>query len=157
VNAASQSVEWFPVLVLGFTLVVMLALLRRNMKGMVQQDWILLRQVRARGVDLRVAQPVHFMVFAATEETGLQLAGEMRAHGYDTSMKQAQMQYARSKAKPGKPQEGWLITGKRTVVLEPQVLIDARKQLTAMSTEKRALYLGWQMAASNPDPGTRLT
>jgi hypothetical protein len=146
VNPETPPIDWFPVLMLALTAVVMVYLVRRSMRGMSQQDWILLRQARSRGLDLRQPQSVDFIVFAATEEAAADLAGRMRSDGFETSIKQAQIQYARSKAKPGTPQDGWLITGNRSVQLAPQTLTDTRKLLTAMSAEKKALYLGWQLA-----------
>jgi hypothetical protein len=149
VTPETSSINWFPLLVLAATAIVMVLLIRRNMRGMGQQDWVLLRQARSRGLDLRQPQSVDFIVFAATEETASELAGTLRTEGFDTSIKQAQIQYAR-KGKPGSPQDGWLVTGNRTIQLAPQTLIEIRKQLTALSGEKKALYVGWQVAAPKP-------
>jgi hypothetical protein len=149
VTPETSSINWFPLLVLAATAIVMVLLIRRNMRGMGQQDWVLLRQARSRGLDLRQPQSVDFIVFAATEETASELAGTLRTEGFETSIKQAQIQYAR-KGKPGSPQDGWLVTGNRTIQLAPQTLIEIRKQLTALSGEKKALYVGWQVAAPKP-------
>jgi Regulator of ribonuclease activity B len=146
VNPEPSSVAWFPLLMLALSAVAMVYLVRRSMRGMGQQDWILLRQARSRGLDLRQPQSVDFIVFAATEEAAADLASRMRSDGFETSIKPAQIQYARSKAKSSAPQDGWLVTGNRRVQLAPQMLIDTRKQLNAMSAEKKALYLGWQIA-----------
>lgn len=145
-NPEPSSIDWLPLLLLALAAVIMVYLVRRSMRGMGQQDWILLRQARSRGLDLNQPQSVNFIVFAATEETAADLAGRMRSDGFETSIKQAQIQYARSKAKTSTPQDGWLVTGNRTVQLAPQMLIETRKQLTAMSAERKALYLGWQIA-----------
>jgi hypothetical protein len=77
----------------------------------------------------------------------------MRREGYETSIKQAQIQFAR-RNKPGKPQDGWLINGRRLTHLVPETLIGTRKMLTEISTEQKALYLGWQIAdaAAQPSP-----
>jgi hypothetical protein len=146
VTPETPPIDWLPLLLLALAAVVMVYLVRRNMRGMSQQDWILLRQARSRGLDLRQPQSVNFIVFAATEDAATDLAARMRNDGFETSIKPAQIQYARSKAKPGAAQEGWLVTGNRTVQLAPPLLIETRKQLTAMSAEKKALYLGWQIA-----------
>src|SRR5690606_24852463 len=105
--------------------------------GMNQQDWILLRKARSTGADLRTPQSVAFVVFAATEDVGKQLAGKMQAEGYETAMKQAQIQFARGKRKPGAAQDGWLVSGTRSVLLVPDTLKEIRKKLTEMATEHK--------------------
>jgi hypothetical protein len=148
------AMDWFPLLVIAASALVMVFLVRRAMRGMNQQDWILLRQMRSRGVDVRMPQRIAFVVFAANEETAAALAEEMRPEGYETSIKQAQIQYARGRSKPGRAQEGWLVSGIRTVQLGPETLIGARKRLTEMATERKALYLGWQPAETFAAPAS---
>jgi hypothetical protein len=148
VNAEAAPIEWFPLLVIAASAMVMVFLARRAMRGMNQQDWILLRQARARGIDLSQPQPVSFVVFAATEAVGSELAETMRREGYETAMKQAQIQFARNRRKPGAPQDGWLVSGTRSVLLAPETLKDIRKTLTALAAERKALYLGWQLAGA---------
>ena len=145
-NVETPAIEWFPLLVIAASALVMVFLARRAMRWMNRQDWILLRQARSRGLDLRVPQSVSFMVFAATEETGAQLAGNMQAQGYQTAMKQAQIQFARNRNKPGAPQDGWIVSGTRSMLLAPETLKEVRKTLTEMAAERKALYLGWQLA-----------
>lgn len=149
-NPAVPPIDWFAVLALVASVTVMIYLLQRSLRGMNQQDWILLRQARARGIDLKRAQSVNFVVFAATAETAAEIGQQMAGEGYCVSTRQAQIQFARSRAKPGAPQDGWLVTGNRTLTLEPQALNAARKLLTAMALERKALYLGWQLADLAP-------
>jgi hypothetical protein len=132
----------------------MVFLLRRAMRGMNQQDWILLRQVRARGIDVRQPQSINFVVFAATEETAADLAEKMRSDGFETSIKEAQIQYARNRNKPSAPQGGWLVSGRRTVSLVPETLTGIRKALTEISLERKAIYLGWQLAETATAQGS---
>ena len=140
-------IEWLQLLLLGASAIVMVFLVRRGMRGMNQQDWILLRQARARGVDVRQPQPVEFVVFAATEEAAADLAERMRQEGYETSIKQAQIQYARNRSKPGAAQEGWLVGGRRVVHLVPETLTGTRKRLNEIAAEQKAVYLGWQIGS----------
>jgi hypothetical protein len=144
-NPETAPIDWFPLLLIGTSALVMLYLARRAMRGMNQQDWVLLRQMRSRGVDVRVPQRIAFVVFAANQETAASLAQEMSQEGYETSIKQAQIQFAR-KRKPGAPQDGWLVSGVRVVPLVPETLITIRKRLTEMANERKSLYLGWQVA-----------
>ena len=144
--ATTPPIDWLPLLIVGVSALVMLYLLKRAMRGMNQQDWILLRQARARGVDIRVPQPVTFVVFAASEATATELAARMRRDGYETTTKQAQIQFARNRSKPGASQDGWLVSATRSVLLAPQTLIETRKALTELATEHEAMYLGWQVA-----------
>ena len=137
--------HWFMLLTLAAGALVMMYLVRRMMRGMSQQDWILLRQARASGIDLTRPQPVDFVVFAATEETANELADKMRGDGFDTRVKVAQIQYARNKNKPTKPQDGWLITGTRVIDVMPETLTGTRQTLTQIAVERKALYLGWQI------------
>ena len=139
-------IDWFPLLIIIASGLVMLFLARRAMRGMNQQDWILLRKARSTGADLQQPQSVAFVVFAATEEVGAQIAAKMQAEGYETAMKQAQIQFARNRNKPGAPQDGWLVSGTRSVLLVPETLKETRKKLNEMATEHKALYLGWQLA-----------
>jgi len=124
---------------------VMFFLLRRMMKGMNQQDWILLRQVRARGVDLTQPHTVDFVVFAATRETADEISQLMRNDGFETSLSVAQIQYARNKKKPGAPQDGWLVKGTRTTRLVPEELTRVRAFLNEIALARKAAYLGWQI------------
>ena len=140
-------IEWLQLLLLGAAAIIMVFLVRRMMRGMNQQDWILLRQARGRGVDVRKPQPVEFVVFAATEEVAADLAGRMRQEGFETSIKPAQIQYARNRSKPGAPQEGWLVGGRRVVQLGPETLTGVRKKLNEMAAEQKAVYLGWQVGS----------
>ena len=145
-DPATNAIDWFPLLLIGASALVMLFLVRRAMRGMNQQDWILLRQARARGLDMRVPQPVTFVVFAATEPTAAELAARMQRDGYEIATKEAQIQFARNRKKPGAPQDGWLVSATRSVMLVPQTLTETRKMLNELAAEHKALYLGWQVA-----------
>ena len=147
-------------LAVAATAAVMIFLARRLMRGMNQQDWILLRQARARGVDIAQPQSVDFVVFAATHETALELAELMRQDGFETSLTVAQIQYARSRKKPGEPQDGWLVKGTRVTRLVPEELIRLRKFLNEIALARKAAYLGWKIgfgpnssATAPPAPG----
>jgi hypothetical protein len=153
-NPQTVPIEWLPLLLLAAAALVMVFLLRRGMRGMNQQDWILLRQARSRGIDVRQPQAVNFVVFAATEETAAELADKMRDDSFETSIKEAQIQYARNRNKPSAPQGGWLISGRRTVLLVPETLIGIRKTLTEISLERKAVYLGWQIADTATPQGS---
>jgi Regulator of ribonuclease activity B len=155
-NLQTSPIEWLPLLLLGASALVMVFLLRRAMRGMNQQDWILLRKARSRGIDVRQPQAVDFVVFAATEQTATELADKMRGDSFETSIKQAQIQYARNRNKPSAPQDGWLVSGRRTVLLVPETLIGIRKTLTEMSLERKAVYLGWQLSDAPASQGSSI-
>jgi hypothetical protein len=140
-------IEWLQLLLMGAAAVIMVFLVRRMMRGMNQQDFILLRQARSRGLDVSRPQPVEFVVFAATEQAAADVAERMRAEGYETSIKQAAIQYARNRSKPGAPQEGWLVGGRRVVQLAPETLTEARRKLNEIAAEHKAAYLGWQIGS----------
>ena len=152
-NLEIPSIEWMPLLVIAASAAVMIFLARRALRGMNQQDWILLRKCRAMGVDLKRPHVVTFVIFAANEQTAAEVAQRMHGEGYVTATKVAQIQFARNRRKPGAPQDGWLVSGTRSVDVAPETLIGIRKTLNAMATEYKALYLGWQLA----DSATALT
>jgi hypothetical protein len=145
-NLENSSIEWFPILIIAASAMVMLFLARRAMRGMNQQDWILLRKARSTGVDMKQPQAVTFVVFTATEATAAEVAQRMRDDGYAIATKQAQIQFARNRNKPGTPQNGWLVSGTRSVTIVPETLIGIRKTLNELAAEYKALYLGWQLA-----------
>ena len=144
-NAETTPIDWFPLLIIAVSALVMLFLARRAMRGMNQQDWILLRKARSSGADLKVPQAVTFVIFAATEDAAAEIAQKMRASGYETTTKQAQIQFARNRNKPGAPQDGWLVSGTRSVMIVPEALTGTRKTLDELAAEYKALYLGWQL------------
>lgn len=145
-NAEIPPIDWFALLIITASALVMFYLARRAMRGMNQQDWILLRKARATGKDLKVPQAVTFVVFAATEEAAAEIGQKMRADGYEIATKQAQIQFARNRNKPGTPQDGWLVSGTRSVTIVPETLTGVRKALNELAAEYKALYLGWQLA-----------
>lgn len=149
-TAESAPVDWFALLIIAASALMMLFLARRAMRGLNQQDWILLRKARATGIDLKLPQSVSFMVFAATEAVGAELAEKMRREGFAIAAKPGQIQFARNRSKPGTPQDGWLVSGTRTLVIVPEALSAIRKTLTDMAIEHKALYLGWQLAQTVP-------
>lgn len=120
-------------------------LVRRLMRGMNQQDFILLRQAKQRGIDIRQPQRVDFIVFAATMQTAEELAQLMRDDGFETSMTAAQVSYARNKKKPGEAQDGMLLKGTRTVALTPENLKRQREFLDGIALPRKAAYFGWQI------------
>lgn len=140
----TTGIDWMTLLAIVGTATVTVLLLRRMMHGMSQQDWILLRQTRHRGIDLKTPQLVDFVVFAATQETADELAQLMREAGFETSMTVAQIAYAR-KNKAGKAQDGWLVKGTRELLLTPPELVQQRKFLTEIAEARKAAYLGWQV------------
>jgi len=151
VDTPGLSIDWLALAAITATTLVMLLLARRLMRGMNQQDWILLRQARASGIDISRPQSVGFVVFAATIETANELAALMATEGYETtSIKQAQIQYARNRNKPGAPQDGWLVTGTRVTRLIPEELAKSRKFLNEIALERKAAYFGWQVSVANP-------
>lgn len=142
---ASTQTEWLTFLAIAGGAVVMLLLARRLMRGMNQQDFILLRQTRQRGIDIRQPQRVDFVVFAATLDTAEEIAQLMRADGFETSMTQAQVAYARNKSKPGEAQDGMLVKGSRTLALTPENLKRQREFLDGIALPRKAAYFGWQV------------
>ena len=135
-------------LVIAMSAAVMIYLFRRLMRGMNQQDFILLRQARARGINPAQPQNVDFVLFLASREAANIVSEELRKDGFATSMKYAQIQYARNRAKPGDAQEGYLVTAKRTVTLYPAELAKLRTQLNAIAATQKGIYCGWQIAAA---------
>ncbi len=143
--AASTDNDWLTLLLVIASAAVMLFLLRKMMRGMHQQDFILLRQTKSKGIDIRQPQIVDFIVFAATQETADELASLMRDDGFETRMSVAQIAYAKNKSKPGQAQDGLLIKGTRTIELTPENLTRQREFLTRIATERKAAYFGWQI------------
>jgi len=135
-------------LAIATTAAVMIYLFRRLMRGMNQQDWVLLRQARARGINPAQPQNVDFVLFLASEEAANLVSDELRKDGFATSMKLAQIQYARSRAKPGEPQAGYLVTAKRTLMLYPAELAKLRIRLDELAGAQKGIYCGWQVATS---------
>ena len=131
---------------------VMIYLFRRLMRGMNQQDFILLRQARARGINPAEPQRVDFVLFLASEEAANTVSDELRKDGFATSMKEAQIQYARNRAKPGDPQGGYLVTAQRTLALYPAELATLRARLNEIASAKKGIYCGWQISAATPTP-----
>lgn len=142
---ASTQTEWLTFLAVVGSAAVMLLLARRVMRGMNQQDFILLRQTRQRGIDITQPQRVDFVVFAATRDTADELAQLMRDDGFETSMTPAQVAYARKKKEPGEAQDGMLIKGTRTVTLTPENLKRQREFLDGIAIPRKAAYFGWQV------------
>ena len=120
-------------LVIAITAAAMIYLVRRLMRGMNQQDWILLRHARARGIDPAQPQNVDFVLFLASVEAANLVSDELRKDGFETSMKLAQLQYARNRANPGEPQEGYLVTAKRRLLLYPAELAKLRSVTTVLA------------------------
>lgn len=142
---ASTQTEWLTFLAIAGSAGVMFLLARRLMRGMNQQDFILLRQARQRGLDISQLQRVDFIVFAATMQTAEELAQLMRDDGFETSMTPAQVAYARNKKKPGEAQDGMLIKGTRALVLTPENLKRQREFLNGIALPRKAAYFGWQV------------
>ena len=138
--------------VIAISAAVMIYLLRRLMRGMNQQDFILLRQARARGINPAEPQSVDFVLFLASEEAANLVSDELRRDGFTTSMKQAQIQYARNRSKPGDPQGGYLVTAKRTLSLYPAELARLRTRFNEIASAQKGIYCGWQVAAGTAGP-----
>lgn len=144
---AAPPIDWMALAVIAVSAAVMIYLFRRLMRGMNQQDWILLRQARARGIDPAQPQNVDFVLFLASEEAANAVSEELRKEGFATGMKQAQIQYARNRAKPGEPQGGYLVTAKRTVTLYPAELARLRARFNELASAQQGIYCGWQVTA----------
>jgi len=140
------------VLVAIATALVMYLLVRRLMRGMNQQDWILLRQARMRGVDVTSPQPVGFVLFTNDIGVANELAARLRQDAFETSIKEAQIQYARNRKKPNNAQAGWLVMATQVVRLVPEELIAKRKALDEIAAAPRAVYLGWQVGGIQQPP-----
>ena len=153
-NTAAPPIDWMALLIIAFSAAVMIYLFRRLMRGMNQQDFILLRQVRARGINLNEPQSVDFVLFLASEEAANVVSNALRNEGFATSMKEAQIQYARNRAKPGNAQEGYLVTARRTLALYPAELAKMRGRLNEIALAQKGIYCGWQLTAGAPaSPG----
>ena len=139
-------------IIIAISAAVMIYLFRRLVRGMNQQDWILLRQARARGLNLEEPQSVDFVLFLASEEAANVVSDELRKDGFATSMKQAQIQYARNRSKPGEAQEGYLVTAKRTLALYPAELAKLRTRFNEIASAQKGIYCGWQVSAGTASP-----
>ena len=148
-NTGTPPIDWMSLLVIAVSAAVMIYLFRRLMRGMNQQDFILLRQVRARGLDPSQPQSVDFVLFVASWEAADLVAVELRKDGFETSMKQAQIQYARNRAKPGDAQDGVLVTAKRTIALYPAELAKLRTRMNEIAGSQKGIYCGWQIAGAS--------
>ena len=137
-------------LIIAVSAAVMIYLFRRLVRGMNQQDFILLRQARARGINPGEPQNVDFVLFLASFEAATIVSEELRKEGFETSMKEAQIQYARNRAKPGEPQDGYLVTASRTLRLYPAELTKLRTRLNEIAAAQSGIYCGWQMRTGNP-------
>lgn len=146
-NTAAPPIDWMALLIIGLSAAVMIYLFRRLTRGMNQQDWILLRQVRARGINPAEPQSVDFVLFVASEEAANVVSDELRKDGFTTTMKQAQIQYARTRAKPGSPQEGYLVTAQRTLALYPADLTKLRMRFNEIAGAQQGIYCGWQISS----------
>lgn len=135
--------------IIALSAAVMIYLFRRLTGGMNQQDWILLRQVRALGMNPAEPQRVDFVLFVTSDDAATAVATELRQEGYDIATKQAQIQYARNSRKPGQPQEGYLVTAQRTLALYPAELAKVRTRLNAIAAAQKGIYCGWQIAAAS--------
>ena len=139
-------------LIIAISAAVMIYLLRRLMRGMNQQDFILLRQVRARGINPAEPQSVDFVLFVASAEAADVVSDELRKDGFAISTKQAQIQYARNRAKRGDPQDGYLVTAKRTVALYPAELAKLRARFNEIALAQKGIYCGWQVSTGAATP-----
>ena len=135
-------------LAVAASVAVMIFLLRRMLRGMNQQDWILLRQARARGTKLSEPQSVDFVLFLPSEASAATVAAELGRDGFETSTKLAQIQYARGKKKRGEAQQGYLVTATRTIALVPAELIRLRARFSEVTSAQKGIYCGWQIAGS---------
>jgi len=142
--------EWLALFAIAGTTLVMFFLARRLMRGMNQQDWILLRQARQRGIDITQPQPVAFVLFTNNWPVANELAEKLKQDGYETAIKEAQIQYARDKKKSDKAQGGLLITATRMFLLAPEELKQQRQAMNDLADAPRAIYLGWQVGAASP-------
>ena len=139
-------------IIIALSAAVMIYLFRRLMGGMNQQDWVLLRQARARGINPAQPQSVDFVLFLASEEAASVVSDALRKDGFTTSMKQAQIQYARNRGKPGDPQDGYLVTAQRTITLYPAELARLRARLNEIAGAQKGIYCGWQVSAAAATP-----
>ena len=137
-------------LALAASAAVMIFLLRRMLRGMNQQDWILLRQARSRGTKLTEPQSVDFVLFVPSEASAITVAAELRNEGFETSTRIAEIQYARGKKKPGEAQRGYLVTATRTIALVPAELIKLRARFSEVVAAQKGIYCGWQVSGSLP-------
>jgi hypothetical protein len=145
-TVAPPPIDWLSLLVIAVTAAVMIYLFRRLMRGMNQQDWILLRQARQRGIDPAKPQSVDFVLFLASLDAANRVSEELRKDGFETSMKEAQIQYARNRAKPGDAQWGYLVTARRQLKLYPAELAKLRTRFNAVAGAESGIYCGWQVS-----------
>jgi hypothetical protein len=153
--AAPPPIDWFALLAIVVTAAVTIYLFRRLARGMNQQDFILLRQVRARGLDPADAHSVDFVLFLATRQAAIEVAEELGREGFTTSTKVAQIQYARKRSKPGEAQEGYLVTANRSVALFPAELAKLRVRLNEVAAARQGIYCGWQVSSAKADEPVR--
>jgi len=149
-DTSALSTEWLALAAIAGTTLVMFFLARRLMRGMNQQDWILLRQARQRGIDITQPQSVGFVLFTNNWPVANELVEKLRQDGYETGIKEAQIQYARDKKKSDKSHDGVLITATKMVLLTPEVLKQQRQALNDLADAPRAVYLGWQVSGTSP-------
>ena len=152
-NLTVPTIDWMAVLAVAASAAVMVFLLRRMMRGMNQQDWILLRQARTRGIKLTDPQSVDFILFLPSEDVSVTVAAELRNEGFESSAKFAEIQYVRGKKKPGAAQPGYVVTATRTIALEPAELIKMRARFNEIAKARRGVYCGWQIASRAPQSG----
>jgi hypothetical protein len=148
VNAAGPPIDWMMLLAVAASGGVMVFLFRRMMRGMNQQDWILLRHARARGIDPAVPQRIDFVLFFARAEAADSAIAQLATESYEASRKLAHIQYARNRRKPGTPQEGYLVTGRKMITLRPADLIKVRSRMNELAAAHEGIYCGWQVATA---------
>ncbi len=153
-DPSAPPIDWMLLLALAASAAVMIFLLRRLMRGMNQQDWVLYRQAQARGIKPAELQSVDFVLFLASEESAAAVAAELRNEGFETGTKLAHIQYARNRKKPGEAQAGYLVTANRAVAFVPAELTKLRARFNEVATAQKGIYCGWQIAGSSTTPGS---
>jgi hypothetical protein len=144
-EAAVPPIDWLSLVIIALSAAVMIYLFRRFTHSMNQQDWILLRQARSRGINPAEPQSVEFVLFLANESASDLVCDVLVKEGFTCSRKQAQIQYARDRKRPSEAQDGFLVSARKIVKLYPSELAKYRAQLNDIATAQQGIYCGWQV------------
>lgn len=141
-----QPIDWKALLAIAATMLVTFFLLRRLvLGGRHPQDWLMFRRLRNQGFDLAKPHAVGFVTFVDSETRGNELADRFRRDGFECTVACGQIQFQRSKRKPGAPQDGWVITSTRTMPIDMDEIARLREYFTTTAKGEQGLYLGWQV------------
>jgi hypothetical protein len=141
---------WFWLGTITIGLAIPFWLTRSALKRDDPGDWVQMKRLADKGINLERPREVEFRIFLRTKASAAHVASELANWGFETAHAEGHVEVRRRGTTDVERSEGFLVSAKKVLVLYGDTLRALRRQLATLAEKEGGIYIGWQALDDSP-------